>query len=68
MKIGETIISELIKDKDVVSASIVGSYSENKDIKKIGDLDVVVVCKKLTKKVFLKILKRVKKKNLNLVL
>ena len=33
MKIGEAIISELIKDKDVVSASIVGSYSENKDIK-----------------------------------
>ncbi|MBD1172163.1 histidine phosphatase family protein [Pelagibacterales bacterium SAG-MED05] len=62
MKIGEAIISELIKDKDVVSASIVGSYSENKDIKKIGDIDVVVICKKLTKKVFLKILKRVKKK------
>ena len=62
MKIGEAIISDLIKDKDVVSASIVGSYSENKDIKKIGDIDVVVICKKLTKKVFLKILKRVKKK------
>ena len=68
MKIGEAIISELIKDKDVVSASIVGSYSENKDIKKIGDIDVVVICKKLTKKVFLKILKRVKKKNLKLIL
>ena len=62
MKIGEAIINELIKEKDVISASIVGSYSENKDIKKIGDIDVVVICKKLTKKVFLKILKRAKKK------
>ncbi len=56
------LMTELIKDKDVVSASIVGSYSENKDIKKIGDFDVVVIFKKLTKKIFLKILKRVKKK------
>ena len=62
MKIGEAIINELIKEKDVISASIVGSYTENKDIKKIGDIDVVVICKKLTKKVFLKILKRAKKK------
>ncbi len=62
MKIGEAIISELIKDKDVVSASIVGSYSENKDIKKIGDLDVVVICKKLTKKSFSKNIKPGKKK------
>ena len=68
MKIGEAIINELIKEKDVISASIVGSYSENKDIKKIGDIDVVVICKKLTKKVFLKILKRAKKKILKFAL
>ena len=52
MKIGESIIQELIKDKDVISATIVGSYSEKKNIEKIGDLDVVVICKKLTKKIF----------------
>ena len=33
MKIGESIIQELIKDKDVISATIVGSYSE-KNMKK----------------------------------
>ena len=63
MKIGETIINELIKEKDVISASIVGSYTQNKNIEKIGDLDIVVICKKLTKKIFLKILRRVKNKN-----
>ena len=62
MKIGESIINELIKEKEVVSASVVGSYSENKKIEKIGDLDIVVVCKKLTKKIFFNILKRVKNK------
>ena len=58
MKIGENIIQELIKDKDVISATIVGSYSE-KNIDEIGDLDIVVICKKLSKKVF----KRLNKKN-----
>tara|TARA_B100000886_G_scaffold276746_1_gene200695 strand:- start:808 stop:2205 length:1398 start_codon:yes stop_codon:yes gene_type:complete len=61
MKIGQTIINELIKVKDVISVSIVGSYTE-KSIEEIGDLDIVVICKKLSKKVFLNILKRVKNK------
>ena len=34
MKIGESIIQELIKDKDVISVTIVGSYSEKKKILK----------------------------------
>ena len=51
MKIGESIINELIKEKEVISASIVGSYTENKNIEKIGDLDIVVICKKLSKKI-----------------
>ena len=61
MKIGESIINELIKEKDVISVSIVGSYTENKNIEKIGDLDIVVICKKLSKKIFLKILEKSKK-------
>ena len=64
MKIGETIINELIKEKDVISATVVGSYSENISIDKIGDLDIVVICKKLSKKTFFNILKRVKKKKI----
>ena len=62
MKIGESIIQELIKDKDVISATIVGSYSEKKNIEKIGDLDVVVICKKLTKKIFKRLNRKIKKK------
>ena len=62
MKIGESIIQELIKDKDVISATIVGSYSEKKNIEKIGDLDVVVICKKLTKKIFKRLNNKIKKK------
>ena len=57
MKIGQSIINELIKEKDVISVSIVGSYTENKSIEEIGDLDVVVICNKLSKKIFSNILK-----------
>ncbi len=52
MKIGKNIINLLIKDKDVISATIVGSYSEGKNIREIGDLDIVVICKQLNKKIF----------------
>ena len=64
MKIGESIIQKLIKDKDVISATIVGSYSEKKNIEKIGDLDVVVICKKLTKKIFKRLNNKIKKKKI----
>ena len=64
MKIGEKIINELIKDRDVISATIVGSYSETNNLSKIGDLDIVVICKKLTKKIYFKLVTKIKKKNL----
>ena len=62
MKIGESIIQELIKDKDVLKDTIVGSKSEKKKIEKIGDLDEVVICKKLSKKVFKRLNKKIEKK------
>ena len=40
MKIGETIINELIKEKDVISATVVGSYSENISIE--GSFSIVL--------------------------
>ena len=52
-EIGESIIEELIKDKEVISATVVGSYTEKRSINNIGDLDIVVICRKL-KKIFLK--------------
>ena len=35
MKIGEILINELIKDKEVISATIVGSYSEKINMDKL---------------------------------
>lgn len=65
MKIGEILINELIKDKEVISATIVGSYSEKININQIGDIDVVVICKKLSKKTYLKLVEKIKKKKFN---
>ena len=62
MKIGESIIQELIKDKDVISATIVGSYSEKRNIDNIGDIDVVVICKKLNGKIFQRLNNKIRKK------
>ncbi len=62
MKIGEILINELIKDKEVISATIVGSYSEKKNINQIGDIDIVVICKKLSKKIYLNLVKKIQKK------
>ena len=59
MTIGKKIINLLIKDKEVISATIVGSYSEKKNIEEIGDLDVVVICKRLNKNIFIKIKKKI---------
>ena len=65
MKIGEILINELIKDKEVISATVVGSYSEKKNINQIGDIDVVVICKKLSKKIYLKLIEKIKNRNVN---
>ena len=64
MKIGESIIQELIKDKDVISATIVGSYSEKRNIDNIGDIDVVVICKKLNGKIFQRLNNKIRKKKI----
>ncbi len=59
MKIGKKIINQLIKNKEVISATIVGSYSEKKKLEHIGDLDVVVICKKLNKNIYFNIKKNI---------
>ena len=60
MKIGNKILNKLIKNKEIISANIVGSYIEKKDLDKIGDIDVVVVCKKLSKKIIEKLIYDIK--------
>ena len=64
MKIGNKILNKLIKNKEIISANIVGSYIEKKDLDKIGDIDVVVVCKKLSKKIIEKLIYDIKNINI----
>ena len=63
MKIGNKILNKLIKNKEIISANIVGSYIEKK-FDKIGDIDVVVVCKKLSKKIIEKLIYDIKNINI----
>ena len=46
-KFGNNLINQLYKIDGVISVTIVGSFSKTYDLDKIGDLDVVVICKKL---------------------
>ena len=45
------IINELYKDKNSVSVTLTGSYSEHFNLNKAGDIDIIIVCKKLTKNI-----------------
>jgi len=59
------IIKELYKDKNALSVTLTGSYSEHFDLNKAGDIDIILVCKNLTKKYFndsIRKLKNIKKK------
>ena len=49
---GNKLLKTLFKNKEVISVNIVGSFFEKQSIEKIGDLDIVVVCKKISKKIF----------------
>ena len=46
------ILNNLYKFDKIISVTIVGSFIKNYNISNIGDLDVVVVCNKLSKNVF----------------
>ena len=48
---GNSILKNLIEIEEIISATIVGSFSENFNLNKIGDLDVVIVCKNVNKKI-----------------
>ena len=54
-KFGNVILNLLYKNKGVLSVNIVGSYSENKSFETIGDIDVVVICKKISKSIVSKL-------------
>ena len=59
------LIKELYKDKNSLSVTLTGSYSEHFNLDRAGDIDIIIICKKLDKKYFdncLKKLKHIKKK------
>ena len=65
MNIGKRILENVSKNKEVISATIVGSYTENKNLDLIGDLDVVVICKKLSSHLIKNLNKKISKININ---
>jgi ribonuclease H / adenosylcobalamin/alpha-ribazole phosphatase len=69
------IIKELYKNKNALSVTLTGSYSEHFNINKAGDIDIIIICKKLDKKYFnycINKLKKIKKEffddNLDLII
>lgn len=60
-KFGNNLINQLYKIDGVISVTIVGSFSKTYDLDKIGDLDVVVICKKITNKILRISKKKIKK-------
>ena len=51
-KIAFKIVNAIHKNKNSISVTITGSYSEHFNINKAGDIDIVIICKKLNKKFF----------------
>ena len=61
MKLREIILNSLIKNKGIISVNIVGSFTETNNLDTVGDIDVVVICKKITKKLIKKLNSKIKK-------
>ncbi len=51
-KIINTVFNKLKKNKNILSASFVGSFVDNANLKKINDIDLIIVLKKLNQKSF----------------
>ncbi len=64
-KIAFKIINNLYKNKNSLSVTLAGSYSEHFNPLKAGDIDIIVICKTLNEKYFnecISILKKLKKR------
>ena len=59
-KIAYKIIRELYKDKNSLSVTLTGSYSEHFNLNKAGDIDIIVICKNLNKIYFQKCINKIK--------
>ena len=47
-----TVFNKLKKNKNILSASFVGSFVDNGNLKKINDIDLIIILKKLNQKSF----------------
>ena len=61
-KIAFKILNSLNKNKNSISVTLTGSYSEHFDPLKAGDIDIIIICKKLNKKFFNECISIIKKK------
>ena len=59
-QIAYKIIKSLNRDKNSLSVTLTGSYSEHFDSKRAGDIDIIIICKKLNKKFFEKCISKLK--------
>ena len=59
-RIAYKIIKFLNEDKNSLSVTLTGSYSEHFDTKKAGDIDIILICKKLNKTFFNKCISKLK--------
>ena len=60
-KKAQNIIKELYNDKNCLSVTLTGSYIDHFDIRKAGDIDIIVICKNLNKIYFQNCIKKLKK-------
>ena len=59
----KVLIEKINSINDCVSANVVGSFTENKELKEIGDLDLVIISKKISKNFINKCKKIINKHN-----
>ncbi len=59
-KIAYKLINSLYENKNSLSVTLTGSYSEHFNAIKAGDIDIVIICKELNKKYFDKCISRIK--------
>ena len=60
-EIAYKLIKSLKTDNNSLSVTLTGSYSEHFNEKKAGDIDIVIICKKLNQTYFNSCIKRLKK-------
>ncbi len=58
---GNKLIKQLYKEKEIISVTIVGSFAKSYNLNKIGDLDIVIICKKISPNLIKKSKNKIKK-------